>query len=113
MADNKELRHYYYTQSTKLVKNKYNILEPIDFSEFDDLSKIDIIIIPLLAYDKFGNRVGYGGGYYDKFLVKCKYAIKVGVSMCFSDIIIKDIEKYDIKLDCCIINNEIITFSDL
>ena len=67
--------------------------------------------MPLIIADKFGNRVGYGKGYYDRFLKKCdKEIIKVG--LCFFDVIEKivDITVNDIKLNYCVTPNKIIKF---
>ena len=100
--EKKELSHKYYFYDTKLIKNKYNIWEPTNSELFTDYSSIDMIIVPLLSFDKRGYRVGYGGGYYDKFLKNCSNAKKIGLS--FDEPIdkIADINEYDIKLDYCI-----------
>ena len=54
-----EMTHYLMTDNTKIKNNKYNIPEPIDGIEVP-VSKIDVVFVPLLAYDKTGNRIGYG-----------------------------------------------------
>ena len=69
------------------------------------------ILVPLLAFDLNGNRVGYGGGYYDRFLKDCNNSIKVGLSLEDPISPIKDINEYDIKLDYCITKDTIYTFS--
>ena len=51
-----------------LIKNSYGILEPISDEGYDK-EDIDIIIVPALGFDNNGHRIGYGGGYYDKYLV--------------------------------------------
>jgi 5-formyltetrahydrofolate cyclo-ligase len=61
----------------------HGILSPLPLRENSILpSEIDLIFVPATAFDIFGNRLGQGGGYYDRFLPKCKNAIKIGV--CFS-----------------------------
>ena len=64
---NKNLIHLEIDQNTKFTKNKLGIREPISKVKFDT-SLIEIIIVPLLVFDKSGHRVGYGGGYYDRFI---------------------------------------------
>lgn len=95
---------------TVFAPNKYGIDEPVDglvmFPE-----EIDMVIVPLLAFDEKGNRVGYGKGYYDRFLKECrKDIVKVGFS--FFDPVkkISDINKYDVKLDHCITPGNIYSF---
>jgi len=66
-------------------------------------SNIDLMIIPLLAFDSSGNRVGYGKGFYDRFLMDCRPdAIKIGI--CLDEAVqrIDDVEPHDIPLDLCV-----------
>ena len=100
--ENYTLENYLLTDNTKLRKNKYNIPEPIDgipiFSE-----QIDVVFVPLLAFDKKGNRVGYGKGFYDNFLKKCNEStLKIGLSFFEAEDSIDDIYGGDIKLDYCV-----------
>ena len=75
------------------------------------VSKIEVVFVPLLAYDQNGNRVGYGKGFYDKFLSKCNpETIKIGLSFFEPEETIEDISVTDIKLDFCITPNGIISF---
>ena len=107
--DRKILQHKYYN-GEKLQFNKYDIPEPLEAKNFNDLENIDIILIPLLAFDMTGNRVGYGGGYYDKFLPKCSKAKKIGLSIEEPIDLIKDINQFDYKLDFCITPLQIYSF---
>ena len=63
-------------------------------------AEIDLVIVPLLCFDKKGNRVGYGKGYYDRFLKQCrKDCIKIGFSYFDPIDQVEDINKFDVKLD--------------
>jgi 5-formyltetrahydrofolate cyclo-ligase len=97
-----EMTHYLLTDNTKFQKNEYNIYEPVDGLEVP-VSKIDVVFVPLLAYDKKGNRVGYGKGFYDKFLSKCREdIIKIGLSFFEPEDAIAAVSQTDIRLDYCV-----------
>ena len=102
--------HYLLTDNTKIKKNSYNVPEPIDGIEVPD-AKIDVVFVPLLAYDKAGNRVGYGKGFYDNFLSKCKpETIKIGLSFFPPEEIISGISENDVKLDYCVTPEMVLQF---
>ena len=74
------LEHVLLQENTVLNKSKYGISEPVSGIEVPPNS-IDVVFVPLLAYDVRGNRIGYGKGFYDRFLSKCKSdALFVGLS---------------------------------
>jgi 5-formyltetrahydrofolate cyclo-ligase len=105
------MTHFLVTDNTKFVKNSYNIPEPIDGLEVP-VGKIEVVLVPLLAFDKLGNRVGYGKGFYDKFLSECKpETIKIGVSFFEAENLISDILLEDIKLDYCVTPERTYSFS--
>ncbi len=105
-----KMTHYLLTDNTKIKKNKYNIPEPIDGIEVP-VSKIDVVFVPLLAFDKKGNRVGYGKSFYDVFLSNCKVeTIKIGLSFFEPEELISDIFESDVKLDYCLTPNSIYKF---
>lgn len=108
---NLELINYLLTDSTRIKKNEYNIPEPTDGIEVPH-SKLDVIFIPLLAFDKKGNRIGYGKGFYDNMLNKCPTdCIKIGVSFFdATDTLIEDIFIGDIPLNYCVTPDKIYTF---
>ncbi|WP_405575038.1 5-formyltetrahydrofolate cyclo-ligase [Winogradskyella sp. Asnod2-B02-A] len=108
--DDYSMSHYLLTDSTTIKKNRYNIPEPIDGIEIKP-SQLEVVFIPLLAFDTAGNRIGYGKGFYDRFLASCKpETIKIGLSFFESEDEISDFSKNDIKLDYCIIPNKIYRF---
>ncbi|MEP6713435.1 MAG: 5-formyltetrahydrofolate cyclo-ligase [Ferruginibacter sp.] len=96
--------------STVFVKSKMGIDEPVEgLPMFPE--EIDLIIVPLLAFDEEGNRVGYGKGYYDRFLKECrKDVVKIGFSFFEAEKKITDVKKYDVKLDYCITPQKIHQF---
>lgn len=98
---NNQLLNYTLFPGTPLVANRLGIPEPAIGSRYEtDLSQIGIVLIPLLAFDKQGHRVGYGGGYYDRFLANCRPdCLKVGLSLFEAVDEITDVESTDIKLD--------------
>ncbi len=103
--ETREMTHYLLTDNTKFQKNEYKIYEPIDGIEVP-ITKIDVVFVPLLAYDCNGNRVGYGKGFYDNFLAKCKEdVVKIGLSFFESETYIEDISLTDVRLDYCITPN--------
>ena len=95
------------TPETKLVRNRWHIFEPTD-GELIEIEKIDAVTVPLLCFDERGYRVGYGKGFYDKFLSECRTdCLKIGLSYFAPVAEISDAREYDVKLDCCVTPEEI------
>ena len=106
----RKMTHFLLTDNTKIKKNQYNIPEPVDGLEVPT-SKIEVVFVPLLAFDKTGHRVGYGKGFYDTFLSECKpEVIKIGLSFFEAEESITDVFEKDIRLDYCVTPNEVYTF---
>ncbi len=104
------MENYLLTDNTVLIKNKWHIPEPTDGLQVPE-EKIDVVFLPLLAFDKLGNRVGYGKGYYDAFLGKCKKeTVKIGLSLFEAEETILDTHVNDVKLDYCVTPKKIYTF---
>jgi len=101
------MTHHPYAGAEALAKNHFNIWEPTDKQEHQ--GDIDMVIIPLLAFDTYGYRVGYGKGFYDRFLEGRK-TLKVGLSFFESVDTISDTHANDIRLDVCITPEKIIYF---
>ena len=97
--------------STKYSLNYLGIKEPISSNQ-KDTNLLEVIFVPLLVFDKLGHRVGYGGGYYDKFLGNIKDDIlKIGLSLFEPIDKIQDIEKHDISLDYTITPKRVYDFT--
>jgi 5-formyltetrahydrofolate cyclo-ligase len=108
--ETRKMTHYLLTDNTKIKKNEYNIPEPIDGIEVPS-HKMEVVFIPLLAYDTYGNRVGYGKGFYDKFLAECNpNTIKIGLSFFEPEELISDVNASDIQLNYCVTPNRIIKY---
>ncbi len=108
--ETRNMTHFLLTDNTKIKKNEYNIPEPIDGLEVPT-SKIEVVFVPLLAFDKAGHRAGYGKGFYDKFLTECKpETIKIGLSFFEAETIIEDVFDNDVKLDYCVTPNTVYRF---
>ena len=103
--------HYLLTDGTAFRKNKWGIPEPVDGIVVPE-EKIDVAFIPLLAFDALGNRVGYGKGFYDAFLDKCrKDTLKIGLSFFGTEEEpITDVHENDMKLDYCITPEKVYAF---
>lgn len=86
-----------YTSKTILVEKKYGILEPKDCIEYSPVKAI--VVTPLLVADEKLNRVGYGGGFYDRFFNENDRLFKLGISFFPPLDRIDDVNKFDVKLD--------------
>ena len=100
------MNFYAWSFTNPLSVNKFGIPEPISKKKIYP----DILMIPLVAFDVNLNRLGYGGGYYDRYLSKIskkKKIIKIGIAYSFQKIQKIPINNYDIKLDCIITEKKI------
>jgi len=105
------MEHYLLTDATRLKKNRWDIPEPVDGIQVPE-EKIDLVFLPLLAFDLQGNRVGYGKGFYDIFLERCRRdVVRVGLSFFGAEESpITDLHDKDGKLDYCITPERIYAF---
>lgn len=108
--EGRSMTHYLLTDNTRMQINAWGIPEPIDGIEVSP-QQIDVVFVPLLAFDNRGHRIGYGKGYYDYFLAQCRpETLKIGLS--FFEAQPKNIEygEFDIPLDYCITPEKIYRF---
>jgi 5-formyltetrahydrofolate cyclo-ligase len=99
-----------FDETTILKDNKWGIPEP-EGGELVKEDTIDLVLIPLLAYDRVGNRVGYGKGFYDRLLSTCrKDVLKVGLSFYEPVEEIEDTNEFDIPLDFCVTDKRVYEF---
>ena len=104
------MTHFLLTDNTLIKKNSYNIPEPINGIEISP-KKLEVVFVPLLAFDKQGNRVGYGKGFYDRFLSACKQeTIKIGLSFFEAETALIDNSENDVRLDYCVTPKRVYSF---
>ena len=104
------LESLYFEGLHQLKKNKWGIPEPAQGVP-TLTEKIDLVIVPLLAFDAMGYRVGYGKGYYDRFLDTCrKDCVKTGLSFFEGEDAIEDSNELDVRLNLCITPRRVYTF---
>jgi len=100
---NSQMDFFQWSTIDPLTINKYGIPEPTS----NKILQPSILLVPLIAFDKYLNRVGYGGGFYDRYIKKArrnKKIITIGLAYSFQKIKKIPINKYDIKLDFVITN---------
>lgn len=96
---NNTLTHFYLEKNTVLELSKYGIPEPKDAEQVSETA-IDLVFVPLLISDELGYRVGYGKGFYDRFLSNCRKDVKkIGLNFFKPISKIDDVNEFDITLD--------------
>ncbi len=105
-----DMFHFEFEDFNQLELNKYNIPEPL-FGNPISADEFDYVFVPLLTIDKFGNRVGYGKGFYDRFFKKCNKKCKFIGLYLFDEIeVIDDLNEFDLPIHYCITPSKIIKF---
>lgn len=108
--NSRNLTNYLLTDTTRIEVNKWGIPEPTGGIEVKP-GDIQVVFVPLLAFDLQGHRVGYGKGYYDVFLSGCsKNVIKIGLSLFEPESEIPGILSTDVPLDYCVTPNKTFNF---
>ncbi|MDO1502378.1 5-formyltetrahydrofolate cyclo-ligase [Winogradskyella maritima] len=104
------LSHYLLTDNAKLELNAYNIPEPVNGIPIE-AQQLNVVFVPLLAFDKSGNRVGYGKGFYDRFLANCKpETLKIGLSFFEAEDQLIEASEDDVGLDFCMTPESVYVF---
>ena len=112
ILDGYELEHYLLADQTPLKMNRWGIPEPKSGIKINP-HQIDVVFVPLIIFDLKGHRIGYGKGYYDRFLSKCrKETIKVGLSYFDPIEKIEDVQPHDIPINFGITRDRIYEFSN-
>lgn len=109
---NNRLENILLTDSTVIKKNRWNIPEPEAGIPITP-HQIEVVFVPLLAFDENGHRIGYGKGFYDNFLKECNdNTIKIGLSFFNAEIEITEIFSSDVPLDYCVTPTKIYDFNN-
>lgn len=97
-----EIENLAFKPETKLIQSSWQIYEPAG-NNLIETEKIDLVLVPLLCFDREGHRVGYGKGFYDRLLQSCRRdCLKIGLSYFPAVEKISDANEFDVKLDFCI-----------
>ena len=105
-----EIENLKFSPETETKKNIWEIFEPTH-NERVETGKIDAVLVPLLCFDERGFRVGYGKGFYDKFLKNCRAdCLKIGLNYFAPVEEISDINEFDVRLDFCVTPDKIWKF---
>lgn len=104
-----ELSHYLLNERTRIEKNKWGIPEPVE-GEAANIEAIDLVLVPLISFDRVGHRIGYGKGFYDRFLKKVPQAKKIGLALTPPLDIIEYSNEMDVKLNACVSPFEVYDF---
>lgn len=95
---------------TPLIESRWNVREPMSGNAIT-ADELDLVIVPLLGVDANGHRVGYGKGFYDRYLEACRPdCLKVGVNYFEPYDAILDVGEHDVALDLCITPSEVYRF---
>ena len=104
---NNQMNFYEWSKKDPLKINKFGIPEPVSLK----IVYPDILLVPLVGYDNDLNRLGYGGGFYDRYIEKIdkiKKVTKIGLAFSYQKIKSVPIDQYDKKLDFVITEKEIV-----
>ena len=103
---NFQMDFYYWSTKEPLAINKFGIPEPTS----SKVTYPSFLLVPLLAFDKNLNRIGYGGGFYDRYirkLKKNKKILTIGLAYSYQKVKKIPVNKYDIKLDFIVTDKKI------
>ncbi|TDQ24050.1 5-formyltetrahydrofolate cyclo-ligase [Tenacibaculum caenipelagi] len=100
--EDETLSHFYFEKDTKLESNKFGVPEPVNAKEAF-VKDIDLVFVPMLISDEQNYRVGYGKGFYDRFLSECKEGTRtIGLNYFPPIKKIEDTHEFDIPLEMVI-----------
>ncbi len=105
------MQHFLLEDGVRLRTNAYGIPEPEGGTPVPT-DALDVVFVPLVAFDINGNRIGYGKGFYDRFLTACRPdTIKVGLSFFPPVATWEDVWEHDVRLDFCVTPDRVYSFA--
>ena len=114
LGEGQHLRFAAWKSGDPVQVNRYGIPEPVEPVELLEPFQLDLVLVPLLGFDRRGNRLGYGGGYYDRsfaFLneqVRPTEPLLVGIAYAFQELAEVDEREWDVPLDFVATEHELI-----
>jgi 5-formyltetrahydrofolate cyclo-ligase len=103
---------HHHRNGDALIENAYGILEPPEDAPRIDLAAVDLILVPALAVDERGHRIGYGQGYYDRLLPRLPRAFKIAVAYDFQLLAETPNTHADVALDCVVTDERVVYVQD-
>ena len=111
VTSERQLQHFVFTSPEQLKPSRWGVPEPVT-ADVVAPEEIDMVLVPLIAFDRLGHRIGYGKGYYDNFLVQCRPdTVKVGLSLSPPLDKIPYLDPHDIPSDFCVNHKKCYRFS--
>lgn len=87
-----------YDPREKMITGALNVMEPVSDNYFTDYAAIDMVMVPGVAFDTQGNRMGRGKGFYDRFLIKIPQAARIGICFPFQFVETVPHQEWDIRM---------------
>lgn len=106
-VENHEIEPSVIIDFDNLIPSKFGILEPIEITKIS-YKNIDIVLVPGIVFDKEGHRIGYGFGFYDKFLKKVPKAFKIGLAFDFQVVDKVPREEHDVPVDLIVTEKRVV-----
>ncbi|MGA2916997.1 5-formyltetrahydrofolate cyclo-ligase [Methanoregula sp.] len=106
--ETKTLRLTYLTQTSDLIESTFGVPEPIGRERPVDPRAVKAVIVPMLGFDQRGHRLGYGAGYYDRFLSANPHLLKIGLAFSCLEAAEIPVDENDVSMDLIITEQGII-----
>jgi 5-formyltetrahydrofolate cyclo-ligase len=102
------LRLSYLNDLSVLVPSTFSVPEPIGHEIPARPADVEVVVVPMLAYDQNGNRLGYGAGYYDRFLERYPHPVKIGIAYACQEVAHLPAEPNDVTMDYIVTETAVI-----